>query len=130
MFARGPLRQDGRLSLLGLGPFLTACAQARFLAATLCFDDGNQTPTIEGAGRDPLLIEPSHRGHESREGSFERHTSQGRFWLRQCPAHHDQGAFFVCWDPMFFVHAWLGLDGQQTGLCRTRSGLRERMWSA
>ena len=101
MFARGLLRQDGRLYLVGFGPFLTA----------LSFDDDNQTPTAEGAGRDALLVEPSHRGHESREGGLEHHTSEGCFWLRQCPAHHDQGMFFLSQDLIFCIHMLPGLDG-------------------
>ena len=35
--------------------------------------------------------------------------------------------FLVSYDPMFHVHLWIGLDGQQTGLCRARPCLRRRM---
>ena len=76
LFARGPLRQDGRnSSIKGSGSFITTCTQVRFLAAALDFDNGSQTPTTEGAGRDPLLVERSYRRHESCEGGFQHHTS-------------------------------------------------------
>src|SRR5258707_10819430 len=47
-----------------------------FLAVTSTFDHGGTS------GWRPLNIERGHRGHESREGDLERHTSQGRFWFR------------------------------------------------
>jgi len=33
----------------------------------------------------------------------------------------------VSYDPMFHVHVLPGLDGQQTGLCRTQPSLRRRV---
>ena len=72
---------------------LHSLTQGCFLVATLSVDDGSHISTTKGAGWVHLLTEYSHRGSESRKGGRERHTSQGRFWLRQYPPHNDQGTF-------------------------------------
>ena len=85
--------QNKRSSLSGLGFFLTAFTPHRFHAATLQFDHGRRVSTTKGTRWCPLLVECGHRWPESCQGALEYHTSQGCFWLRCHPSHHDQDMF-------------------------------------
>jgi len=93
---RGLSRQDGRLSPSGFEfeLFLIARTQRRSpQAPTLGFDDGSQTTAPEGARRNHLFLEHSHRSLESCEGGLQHYTSQGRFSLCRYPPRDGQGAF-------------------------------------
>jgi len=72
VFARGAWqRQVDRPSILG---FATSTSH-RLLATALTLVHGYQVPTTEGAGQRSLLTERGHRGHESRKGNIQYHTS-------------------------------------------------------
>ena len=75
----------------GSGFFPAASRPHCPLAATLRFGHDRQFPTTEGEGRRSLLAEYGHRRAESCEGDLKHHTSQGGFWLRRHPPHHDPG---------------------------------------
>jgi len=66
---------------------------ARLLAAAPTFFHEYEFPATGTPGWRSLGVECGHRGRESREGGLEHHTSQGRFWFRQCSSNNDQSMF-------------------------------------
>jgi len=101
--------------------FLTASTSHRFLHLY----HGRQTPTTEGTGW-CSLAECGHRYPEYRE-SLEHCTGQRRVQLYQRSSLLDQSTFSS--DPCWLVAKGAGLDGLQSGLCRTRTDLHWRLRS-
>jgi len=77
-------------SPLGFGFLSTSAVPRNFLAAASGFHHDDQVPTAGKTRRRPLFIEWGNRGHRSREGELEDHTSQGCLRLRQHSSRYYQ----------------------------------------